>query len=123
MNKYLKIVGLGVLIWLIPFVVSFIIYPLRDDYRPLFESIMPVAIAIIVVIFSIIYFKKIDANFVKEGALIGLIWFVISIIIDLIMFLPESSMQMTFDNYMMDIGVTYLIIPVITIGLGYSYKS
>lgn len=73
MNKYVKTVGLGFLIWLIPFVVSFIIYPLKDDYRPLFESIMPVVIAIIVVIFSIIYFKKLDENFIKEGALIGVI--------------------------------------------------
>ena len=123
MPKYRRLVGYGFLIWLIPFVVSFIIDPLKDEYPLLFDSIMPVVISIIAVIFSIIYFKKIDINFVKEGALIGLIWFAISIIIDLIMFLPESSMQMTFENYMMDIGVTYLIIPVITIGLGYSYKS
>jgi hypothetical protein len=123
MNKYLKIVGLGVLIWLIPFIVSFFIYPLKEEYNPLFESIMPIVISICVVVFAIIYYKKIDVNYIKEGALIGFIWLGISIIIDLIMFLPDSAMQMTFTDYLMDIGVTYLIIPVITIGLGYSYKT
>jgi hypothetical protein len=44
-------------------------------------------------------------------------WFIISIAIDLVLFLPPSPMQMSFMNYMEDIGITYLMIPVITIGL------
>jgi hypothetical protein len=33
--------------------------------------------------------------------------------------MPSSPMQMSFTNYMMDIGLTYLIIPIVTIGMGY----
>ncbi len=50
-------------------------------------------------------------------------WFLINVIIDLIMFLPVSPMQMTLNDYMADIGITYLIIPVITMGMGYLVKS
>lgn len=35
------------------------------------------------------------------------------------MFLPASPMQMSLQAYMMDIGFTYLIIPLLTVGMGY----
>jgi hypothetical protein len=119
MNKYLKIGGFGFLIWLIPFLVSFLIFPLREDNRVLFESIMPVVLTIVVIKLTIFYYIKLEKDFLREGITLGVIWFVISIIIDLIMFIPESEWHMSFSDYMMDIGLTYLIILIIPIGLGY----
>jgi len=119
MNKYIKIGGFGFLIWLIPFLVSFVVFSLREANRPLFESIMPVILTIVVLIFSILYFIKLDKDFIGEGVLIGIVWLVISIIIDLVMFLPESEWHMSFSDYMMDIGLTYLIILLIPISFGY----
>jgi len=119
MNKYVKIGGFGFLIWLIPFLVSFVVFSLRDTNRPLFESIMPVVLTIVVLVFSILYFIKIDKDFIGEGILVGIVWIVISIIIDLVMFMPESEWHMSFSDYMMDIGLTYLIILLIPIGFGY----
>jgi hypothetical protein len=123
MNKYLKLCLFGFLIWLIPFLVSFLISSLRETNRPLFESIMPIILTVTTIVFSILYLKKIKENQVNESILAGLIWFCISIIIDLIMFLPESPMQMTFIDYIMDIGITYLIIPIVAIGLGYMMEK
>jgi hypothetical protein len=105
--------------WLIPFIVSLIIYPLKISFNPLFESIMPVVIALTVVILSAAYFKDVNTNFLKEGIIIGGSWFLISILIDLILLMPSSPMQMSSTNYMMDIGLTYLIIPPVTVGRGY----
>ena len=119
MNKYLKICLFGFLVWLIPLIVSFPIFGLHEDYRPLFESIMAVAVTLSVVIFSVLYFKTVDKDYVKEGVMIGITWLIINLIIDLIiMVLLESPMQMSIGDYMMDIGLTYVIIPVITIGFG-----
>ena len=84
---------------------------------------MPVVVTIFAVLFTILYFNKIENKSVKEGVLVGIIWFAISLIIDLMMFLPESPMQMPFIEYMMDIGLTYLIIPIITIGSGFLKKE
>ena len=108
----------GFLIWLIPFVVAFLIFPIRESNRALFESIMPIVITISVIFFAYQYFRKLDTNFVKEGVLLCLIWLAISLIIDLAMFM-QGPMKMSFANYIMDIGLTYLIIPTITIGFGY----
>ena len=119
MNKNLKIVLYGFLIWLIPFAVSFFIYPLKIPMYSLFESIMSVLIAVAAIIFSYLYFKDIKTNFVMEGIITGIVWFIIAIVIDLLMFMPASPMHMNFTDYMMTVGVKYLIIPVITVGTGY----
>jgi hypothetical protein len=118
MNKYVKLVGFGFLIWLIPFLVSFVIFPLRNTNRPLFESIMPVVLVLAVMIISVLYFKKIEKESLKEGLIAGVLWFVLSLVIDLMLFLPASPMQMSFSDYMIDIGLTYLIILMIPIGIG-----
>lgn len=55
MNRYMKIGLFGFLIWLISFLVSVLIFPLRTSQRPLFESIMPVVIVIWTVFFAVIY--------------------------------------------------------------------
>lgn len=123
MNKNLKIILYGFLVWLVPFAVSFVVFPLKASMRPLFESIMPLVLTIVVVILAYSYLKDISIDFVKEGFVIGIVWFIINIVIDLFMFMPASPMQMSFSDYIMDIGLTYVIIPVITIGMGLMAKN
>ncbi len=102
--KSIKLVLLyGLFVWLIPFIVAFLIFPIRENDRPLFESIMPVAVTITVVVFSFLYFKKVDAAFLKEGLLLGVIWFLICIAIDLVLF-SSGPMKMGFVDYVKDIG-------------------
>ena len=122
MKSIKKTLFYGFLIWLIPFITAFLIFPIRESNRALFESIMPIVITVSVVFFAYHYFKKLDNNFVKEGVMLGITWLAISFVIDLVMFM-QGPMKMTFTAYIMDIGLTYLIIPAITIGFGYLSKS
>lgn len=119
MKKYLKVGLFGFLTWLIPFVVSVLIFPLRTSHRPLFESIMPVVVTVCAVLFAILYFRNLKAAFLQEGVLIGVAWLIVNIVIDLPLFMLEGPMKMSFAEYMMDVGVTYLIIPAVTIGVGF----
>ena len=59
-----------------------------------------------------------EARFLREGILLGIVWLAINIVLDLLLFM-EGPMKMSFTDYMMDIGLTYLIIPSVTIGFGY----
>jgi hypothetical protein len=123
MNNNIKIVLFGFLLWLIPFTVSALIFPLRAPQRPLFESIMPVVIVIWTVFFSIVYFTSKNlsgkrGHMLREGIKIGLIWLLISIVLDLMIFI-EGPLKMTLWDYTTDIAVTYLIMPTITTGFGY----
>ncbi len=113
---------LGFFDWLLPFAVSFVIFPLKDYNYYLFESLMAVVIVFTVVWFATRYFKKVESNFVREGVLLGLLWLIINLVIDLILFLPKSPMQMPLSLYMSQIGIKYLSIPIITIGFGYLKK-
>lgn len=117
-SKLLKIILWGLLVWVIPFVVAFFIFPLRQNERPLFESIMPVVLTAVTIIASLLYFSKVEVNFLKEGLLVGLIWLLISLAIDLLLFM-QGPMKMALLDYLKDIGFTYLIIPAVTLGFGY----
>ena len=115
---YLKALAFGFLLWLVPFAVSIALSQIRSTDRIFFETIMPVAITLVVVALSYLYFRSMKNGFLKEGVVIGILWFVISIILDLLMF-TWGPMAMSFTDYMKDIGLTYLIYPIVTIGIGY----
>lgn len=107
----------GFLIWLIPFAVAFALFEVRNARRPLFESIMPVTVALVVVVFAVRYFRRVTANHVGEGMRLGLLWMAISVLIDLpLMISPPISMTPL--DYAADIGLTYTIMPIITTGMG-----
>ena len=118
MKKYLRLGLFGFLVWLIPFVVSFFIFGLKTSLPTLFESIMPVVVVICTVVFSAVYLRKVKADFLKEGIVVGIVWLVICLVFDLLLFM-EGPMKMSFADYMMDIGLVYLTIPTITVGFGW----
>ena len=123
MNNNLKVVLFGFLLWMIPFAVSALIFPLRGLDRPLFESIMPVIIVIWTVFFSIIYLTSKNLSGKKghlliESAKIGLVWLVMSIVLDLMIFM-QGPLKMSLWDYTTDVAVIYLMMPAITSGFGY----
>ncbi len=110
--------GTGSLDTLIPFVVAFLVFPLRASSRPLFESIMPVTVTITAVFLGVRYFRQVTRDHVREGVLMGLSWLAICILIDAPLMLFGGPMQMSLAEYMGDIGLTYVIIPAVTVGIG-----
>lgn len=118
MTSIKKALIFGFLVWVIPFAVAFMIFAIRESNRPLFESIMPVVLTGCIVLFSALYFKKAQSASTVEGLKLGLIWLAISLVIDLLMFM-QGPMKMPLGNYMADIGLTYLMMPIITTGYGY----
>ena len=119
MNQYLKIIWFGFLTWLIPFAVSFGVFPFKATNRGLFETVMAVTVTAVAVGFAVVYLRRAPGEFLRQGVLIGALWFSVNIAIDLFLFLPPSPMQMTLVDYMTDIGFTYLIYPIVAIGFGY----
>ena len=114
-----KAVLYGVLIWLIVFALSFLIFPIHESNRIFFESIMPVLLSIVTSFFAFKYLSKVESNFIKEGLYFGIIVTVINWIIDAMLMLSPSPMQMTLPDYFQDIGFTYFMILPITLGFGF----
>lgn len=118
MKKIGKLVLYSVLAWAIPFIVSFIIYPLRSSGDPFFETIMAVTLVLVCVLLSISYVRGMEEDITKNLVTLGVCFAVTSILIDLLMFM-QGPMKMSFSSYMKDIGITYLVFPAITLGMGY----
>ncbi|MEJ2203977.1 MAG: hypothetical protein P8170_07695 [Gemmatimonadota bacterium] len=118
MVAFRKAVLFGFLIWLIAFAAAFVLFPIRTAARPLFESIMPVVLAVATVFFSERYFRNVHGRFAREGLFLGIVWLVVNVLVDLPLMLSPSPMQMTPTEYVGDIGLTYLLIPVVTTGIG-----
>ncbi len=118
MNSIRRALAFGFLIWLVPFLAAFLIFPLRESARPLFESIMPVVVALATTAFAVVYFRDVVRNPIKEGLILGITWWLISLLIDAPLMLLGGPMQMSLGEYFSDIGLTYMMIPVITTGIG-----
>ncbi|HMK53729.1 MAG TPA: hypothetical protein VK444_03020 [Methanobacteriaceae archaeon] len=119
MNKYLKIVFFGFLVWLIPFVASLFFYTsggklIIDIF--LFKAIMIVIGSISGAILLILYFKKIHTDYFKEGIILGVVWFSINILLDLLVLVSIFGMPIA--DYFTRIGVGYIVILVMCITVG-----
>lgn len=114
----------GFLTWLLPFIFSFFFYngegELLINYD-VFKSMMVVVSVTIAIVFLIQYFKTVKGNFLRNGGYLGVIWFVINLLLDIVILLPLSGMPM--QEYVNQIAIRYLAIPVITTAFGYMLEK
>jgi hypothetical protein len=125
MNKIAKIIIFGLLLWLIPFLAGFPFVDAEGNFiisETFFKSIMIVIGSLVGVVLAVNYFKHVSKKYLQEGILLGIIWLIINITIDIIMVMIEFF-PMTLYNYFTDIGLRYLTMPVYTMGLGYTLKQ
>jgi hypothetical protein len=108
----------GFALWLIPFLFSILIYPLKQAGSPLFETLMPVVLALCAIVFTCLYFRAFPAHYLRDGVRLGLVWMGMSIALDLLLF-TWGPMAMGFLDYLLDIGLTYLLFPILTVGSGW----
>ncbi|MBU2590237.1 MAG: hypothetical protein KKA65_04365 [Nanoarchaeota archaeon] len=129
MKKNLKIGLFGFLSWLIPFILASIFY--SRGIQPfstliLFKSFRIVVAAIVYGALLSLYFKKINKHLLTEGIVIGAIWFSINIVLDLIILLPLLLIPiwgMSLGSYFGEIGIRYLIIPIMSLAIVYAKKK
>ena len=121
MRSAAREVGFAFSAWLVPFVVSVFIFPLKKSHPPLFESLMGVALAASTAGLGCAYLRRSNGH-PAQGAKIGLIWMAANWLLDGLMF-SGGPMKMSLGQYVGDIAAAYLMIPVITIGLGQAANS
>jgi hypothetical protein len=104
---------------LIPFVASFLFYTsggtLTVDVR-FFKCVMVVVGTITGAILLVSYFKNIKSDYVKEGVVVGLIWFIVNILLDVVVLVQMFGMPLA--DYFMNVGLGYLAMPAMSIMVG-----
>ena len=123
-KKYLKNVAYGFLSWIVPFVASLFFYTSDGELAIdifLFKSIMIVVGSVTAAFLLISYFKGIGADYLKEGVTLGLTWLFINLLLDLVVLV--SMFGMPVGDYFTQIGLRYLVIPVMTITVGAALQN
>ena len=124
MKKYLRNILYGFLAWFIPFAASFFFYTREGELTIdifLFKSIMIVVGTFSAAFLLVSYFKKINTEYFKEGIIVGLTWFGINILLDLLILIPMSGMSIA--DYFTQIGIRYLAIPAMSIAVGTAVEN
>ncbi len=124
MDNKVKLGLYGLLTWLIPFLFAFLFYSRTGELLIdifLFKSIMIVFAALVGVSLMAFYFKGITENCLKEGVLLGVVWFAINIVLDIAVLVPMSGA--TVGTWFTSTGMRYLIIPIMSIAIGYTLEA
>ena len=119
LNTLARILIHGFLLWLTVFAASIAIFPIKKADPIFFETLISIILAAATVLYGFIYFYK-RKNTLGECLTVGISWMIINIAIDLPMF-SYGPMKRSFADYMTDIGLTNLMIPIIV--LAFSIKS
>ena len=117
MRSIAKEIGFAVVAWIIPLVISICIYRLKKSSESLFNATMGIVLTGTIVSLALCYLRLSEGSPITQGIKIGLIWMVASWLLDSLMF-SHGPMQMSFNQYVTEIGAGYFVIPIITIGLG-----
>lgn len=125
-NKNLIIIWYGFLSWLIPFVASFVFFNKTGQVvidEALFKSIMVVVGMLVAVTLLVRYFKNVKQgkDLFKEGLIVGVSWFVINSVLDYAFLI--SVFKMPLMAWINGIGVRYLAIPIVAVGMALAKKK
>ncbi len=109
-----KTILFGFLLWLIPFVVGFFTFPVKNKWPLVFKTIVAVVLVFATVGLMRIYFVELSSLEATQGLMIGVLWAAICIAIDIPVFI--FGFKTPAANYFLEIGMAYLMVPAITWG-------
>lgn len=113
-----RILLLGLASWALPFAASVVFFNQSGELvidRMLFKSLMVVIGATVGVLLLLKAFTRVPPSW-KGGLSIGLYWLAINLVLDLVVLVSLFGMNLR--EYIFDIGLRYLLIPVIAAAMG-----
>jgi hypothetical protein len=123
MNKTVKTLLLGLVVWVIPFLASFFVWDVKTNAPSVsaawFYALMGVTGAIGFAIAAYYQFKDVRKDTVKEGWMTGIIWYVELILLDLIFLVGLFGMALPDYFHLL---LTYLTPLILCVAVGYIKK-
>lgn len=109
----------GILIWIISTILTEFFNPIFTSNLPHVNIIVPIITIIVTGFFGILYIRTIETNEVVEGILVGMIFVIIDIIIDYVVFIMTNTPTTIIGNYPLHVISITVITLLITTFLGY----
>ena len=113
----LKKIGYGLILWVIPYVTAIPLLSLRQTDPVFFKTIMIVEGALMGAVLTVLYFRHVKAEFLREGITLAIVWIAVNWLLDFVALLPFSGH--TVPRYFLEIGLRYLAIVAPTVAVGY----
>jgi hypothetical protein len=99
----------GMLSWLIPFIVSIVLFPLKKPNAPLYIGLMNLVGLLAAAVLLGAYFRG-RAVLDRESVLVALLWLAMNLALDYPFFF-FGPMRMAPATYYSEIGISYLSLP------------
>jgi len=115
MSKELKLIGYGVLSWLVPFLAGYFLCRVTSP-------VMQVITILTICILLVLYFQSIKKVSLNEGIITGLVWLVINVVLDLLAAVLVKT-KISWGPYLVNDCIAHLSIPIIAITLGFGKKK
>ena len=122
MKQLSRLVLFGSLSWFVVFSASVCLFSLKQNGQErLFEMLMGFVLTTATVALTLLFFRNIASGSLRAGCLLGLAFLVCNLLFDLPLF-SMGPMKMSPSTYLKDIGLSYLSMPVISIGMGFALR-
>lgn len=118
MHSISKAIFFGVLLWVVVAATLLVSLPLMTSDRGLYDSIAAVVISLSLVTFSALYLRDASGPVLRESVYLSVTFAVVIAGLDVSM-LMLGVLKMSLSRFVSDVAVSYLMTPIITIGMGY----
>ncbi len=113
----LRKIGYGFIVWAVPYFSAIPLLGLMQTDPLFFKTLMIVIGGIVAAICTVLYFDKINKDFLREGIILGLVWLIFNWLLDFVGLLPLSKMP--YSRYFMEIGLRYICMLAPSVSVGY----
>ncbi|MDO5849198.1 MAG: hypothetical protein Q4P18_06665 [Methanobrevibacter sp.] len=117
--KYKKAIIYGILSWALVYIISKLIHPFIVDNVPYIDVTIPISIIIVTGVFGVAYIRNIDSNEVIEGFKLGILFYIIDVLCDIILFHITNGSNVLVQDYTLHLLSMLIMIPLITTFIGY----
>jgi hypothetical protein len=119
MSVWLRAILIGIGMWAMPFVLGALLMPVLSPESQLFDTLMSIAVAAVAAGGALRFLSRHPNPTARLGALAGTFWAMMALALDSAFFLfGPAEMRMSVADYGAKIGAGYLVIPIVTAGLG-----
>jgi hypothetical protein len=118
-ERWLKILGLGLLVWLAPFLIENCLYYLQMYSEQVFNPLLIIIGTSTVLIAAASYLPGVRTSLIAEGWVIGIVWYGMCLSFDSAFYLTTTASKFNFAIYFLSNGWMHLYIPIAAIACGY----
>jgi hypothetical protein len=109
---------LGALLWGVVFAVASALYPWSVVNRHLFDSVMAVVLAATTTCVATAYLRVLHGHILGRAVAAAALWPVTCVVLDLVA-LMTAPPRLSIGEYLESVGLSYVMIPPIVLGLAY----